>query len=322
MNKLLKVYGKFGGHLLIKQWIKAGIFFNTLSMAALLGFSKKGLEILRLAIQYKTQLKLKKRYNYILQDSKKNSYDLLVKNQSDKVWVCWLQGMDNAPLLVQRCYSSIQENLINKEIIVVTSENLNKYVEFPLFIIEKWKKGIITNTHFSDLLRLEILIKHGGLWVDSTVLCTGNNIPEYILNSDLFFYQILKPGRDGHSIGLSSWLISSKSNSKVLLITRDLLYEYWKKNNFLIDYFLLHTFMEIVLDYYPEERNKVIKVCNSTPHILLLDIFKQYDKIKYGYIQEMSCFHKLSYKHSEEDIKKTNTYYDIIVNQGKWKIDN
>lgn len=317
MRNLLDKYTKLGGHTLLKQWIKAGVFFNTLCLAPLLGFSKKGLEILRLAIQYKTQLKLKKRYYYILEESKEKDYDSLIRTQSDVIWVCWLQGMETAPLLVQRCYSSLQENLINREVRVVTSDNLYEYVDFPDFILEKWKKGIITNTHFSDLLRLEILIKYGGLWVDSTVLCTGNDIPEYILNSELFFYQILKPGRDGHAIGLSSWLISSCTNNKILLVTRDLLYDYWKKKSFLVDYYLLHTFMEIVLEFYPNERDKVIKVCNSTPHILLLDIFKQYNAINYGYIKGMSSFHKLSYKHSLEEIKMKNTYYDVIINQGK-----
>ena len=32
--------------------------------------------------------------------------------------------------------------------------------------------GQITKTHLSDLLRLELLIRYGGTWIDATVFCT------------------------------------------------------------------------------------------------------------------------------------------------------
>ena len=89
-------------------------------------------------------------------------------SKKDYVWFCWLQGIDSAPKLVQDCYNSIRYWLKDKEIIVITKENYKQYVEFPDYIIEKWEKGIISNTHFSDLLRLELLIRHGGLWLDAT----------------------------------------------------------------------------------------------------------------------------------------------------------
>jgi hypothetical protein len=41
--------------------------------------------------------------------------------------------------------------------------------------LEKYQKKIIDNTHFSDLLRLELLIKYGGTWIDASVLVTKYN---------------------------------------------------------------------------------------------------------------------------------------------------
>ena len=40
----------------------------------------------------------------------------------------------------------------------MTNENIGDYVTFPEFIFSKWKQGIITHTHMTDLLRLELLI--------------------------------------------------------------------------------------------------------------------------------------------------------------------
>lgn len=318
MNEFKKIFKKVNGFSVIKNYIKARVLSLAIIQVLVLGTSKKALEILRLSTQFKVQLKLKKKYDYILKECDKKEYNDLEQKRSNKVWVCWLQGIENAPLLVQKCFESLNKNLIDKEIIVITDENYTQYVKFPKHIIEKWQDGTITNTHFSDLLRLELLINHGGTWIDATVLCTGSNIPSYILDSDLFFYQILKPGLDGHSLMISSWLITSCTNNKVLLVTRELLYEYWKKEKSMKDYFLLHMFMSIVLERYPEEYNKVFKMCNSIPHILLLSLFNKYDESYYSEIKKLSNFHKLNYKRKEEEFNMKNTYYDILIKKGKY----
>ncbi|MBF0760833.1 capsular polysaccharide synthesis protein [Dysgonomonas mossii] len=315
MEKLSKIFKKAGGKSLIKQYWKTGVLGFAIIEALLLGFSKKGLEILRLSVQYKTQAKLKKKYQYVLDRCDKIDYDSLPKEQSNKVWVCWLQGMENAPLVVQKCHASLHKYLKDKEIILLTSNNIQEYITLPLFIMDKWEKGIISNAHFSDLIRVELLIRYGGTWIDSTVLCTGSNIPNYILNSNLFFYQLLKPGRDGHCLNISNWFISSSTNNKIILILKELLHEYWIKNNSVSDYYIFHMFVGIICEKYPEEEQKITKFCNSIPHILQLDLFEPFDEDKFEAIKHMTCFHKLSYKFEEELLKKKGTFYDIIINK-------
>ena len=38
----------------------------------------------------------------------------------------------------------------------------------------------------SDLLRLELLTKYGGTWVDATVYFSDDNLPNFFFDSDLF----------------------------------------------------------------------------------------------------------------------------------------
>lgn len=313
MENLKKIFNKQGGFNLIKQYLKSGSLFTAIGEFVLLGKSRTALEILRLSTELKTKNRLYKKNKKSLIEFDKNYNNNLTHNLSNKVWICWFQGIENAPEIVKKCYESIKENLSDREIILITENNMQEYVKFPDYIIEKWKKGIITNTHMTDLLRLELLIEYGGLWLDATVLCTSNNIPEYILNSDLFFFQCLKPGRDGHSQYISSWLISAKTNNKILMATKYLCYEYWKKNNYMIDYFLLHDFMSIVLDFYLDDWKKVIPASNSTPHILLLRLFEKYDEETWNAIKKMTCFHKLSYKFDEENLKISDTYYKNVL---------
>ncbi len=318
MNELKKILKKQGGLHLIKNYIKSGAFFTACIVFLLLGKKKKALEILRLSANFKLKNKLERIYR---KDLLKFDEEYLKREKelshvsSNKIWICWLQGMENAPYVVKICYNSLKQNLKDKEIIVLTKDNIEQYISFPDYILEKWKKGIITNTHFTDLLRLELLIKYGGLWVDATVLCTNNNIPYYFFESDLFFFQNLKPGLDGHSTVISSWIISAKTNNKVLLATRHLCYEYWKKNNYLIDYFLLHYFMTMVLEKYKEEWKKVIPFSNSTPHILLLRLFDKFDENIWNAAKEQTPFHKLTYKFEKEKETLNDTYYKKIVEE-------
>lgn len=312
---LREVFIKQGGMNLIKQYAKAGALGTAINQFLVLGKSRTALEILRLSTQLKTKQKLYKKYHHVLDEFEDEYITNLPHESSNKVWVCWFQGMENAPELVKKCYESVKKNLSDMDIILITSENMDQYVQFPEYIIEKWKSGIITNTHLTDLLRLELLIRYGGMWLDATVFCSEqeSNIPDYFFNSDLFFYQSLKPGRDGKSTYISSWLMSAKTNNKVLMATRELCYEYWKRENQMLDYFLLHDFFSIVLERYTDEWKKVVPRDNATPHLLLLRLFDQYDESIWKAIKKQTPFHKLSYKYNDEQSLKNDIFLKQII---------
>ena len=310
MGKVIEAFKKKGGLKLIKQYFQNGTLLLGINQFLVLGRSRTALEILELSTSLKVKQKIEKKYSWKLKEFDKNYVEKEHK-ESNKIWICWFQGIENAPDLVKKCYQSVKDNYSDKEIILITSENISEYISFPDYILEKWKKGIITNTHMTDLLRLELLIRYGGMWLDATVLCTGR-APEYFFNSDLFFYQLLKPGRNGNGIYFSSWLMEAKTNNKVLMATRELCYEYWKTNNSMWDYFLLHDFMSIVLEKYEDAWKKVVPRDNATPHILLLRLFDQYDEEMWNAIKSQTQFHKLSYKYEKNQLKIGNTYYKMI----------
>ena len=106
--------------------------------------------------------------------------------------------------------------------------------------------------------------------------------------------------------------MSACTNHPILRLTRAMLYNYWEKHNNMIDYFLLHHMFEIAIETYPEEWNKVVPFSNATPHILLLRLFEEYDEHIWDKTQYSTCFHKLSYKFSDEQYEIPNTYYQKI----------
>jgi len=109
---------------------------------------------------------------------------------SNNIYWCWLQGKDNAPELYKATFNSVKNNCNKHNILIINQTNMYKYVKFPNFILEKYNKKIIDNTHFSDLLRLELLIKYGGTWIDASVLITKYD--EAFFKKDLFFFKSIK----------------------------------------------------------------------------------------------------------------------------------
>ena len=308
-----QILKKQGGVGLLWHYFHVGVLAYSVSQLLLTGFSKNSLELLRMGVNLKIYNKLKRKYLPTIKEIEKETSQNLHQERSKKVWVFWMQGIDNAPPLVKRCYKSLQSNLTDREIILITEKNMHDYVAFPDFIMEKLKKGVITYTHFSDLLRVELLIRYGGTWIDSTVFCSGKNIPKYMLDSDFFLFQKLKPGSDGNVIRISSWFMTSCSNNNILLAVREMLYAYWEKNNSMIDYFLLHHFIMIAADYYKEDWEKIIQFPNSLPHILLLMLFEPFNQEKWDAVTETCPFHKLAYKLRKEDMELPGTYYKYLM---------
>ena len=191
---LKEIFYKQGGFKLIEQYARSGALGTAVGEFLLLGKSQTALEILRLSTQLKTRQKLERQYQKTLIEFD-SSYDLTLPHESsNKVWICWFQGMENAPELVQKCYQSVNEHLIDREIHLITAENLSQYVRFPDYILEKWKKGIITNTHMTDLLRLELLIQYGGMWLDATAVHQEKRYRNIFLIQICFSTRVLNLG--------------------------------------------------------------------------------------------------------------------------------
>lgn len=157
-----------------------------------------------------------------------------------KIWVCWWQGLENAPLIVQRCVESIKRNAGDREVIVITDKNYEQYVHIPDWVKKKQKAGIITRTNLSDLLRLSLLAEHGGLWLDSTFYCTGP-LENMVFTHPL--WSIKRPDylhcsiAQGYFAGYS--LACDTEHRWVFRAIRDLFLEYWKTNDFMVDYLMV-----------------------------------------------------------------------------------
>lgn len=314
---LRKIFNSNGGFLLVKKWLYAGVLPYAIAQFLLTGYSKKMLELLRSGVQFKINKALERKYAWVLKSFEEEYQQNPPKtSRSNYVWFLWMQGIDNAPEIIKKCYCSVCQHMVGRNIILLTEKNIQDYVSIPIYIWEKYEKGLITRTHLSDLIRIALLAEYGGIWIDSTVYCSPSmQIPTFMTDSKLFIFQNLKPGADASVLNCSSWYIAAESHNHIILAIRELLWKYWEKENKLIDYFLLHHFMMIVCKYYPVEWKEIPQYSNSMPHVLLLNMFESHKQETLDLILSNCPFHKLTYKFSEQNISKPGTIYRYFMDE-------
>ena len=232
------------------------------------------------------------------------------------VWFCWLQGMENAPELVKTCLKSLKEN-VDAEIRALDERNYGEYVELPEYIVEKYRRGRIPPALFSDLLRLELLIRYGGTWIDSTVLATkpitremGDLKPSWkeIRESELFLYRYI---RNGRVYGISNWFIHAKAGNPLLVELRDMLYAYWKDYDCTLEYYIFHLFFGVVAKRYPEVLSKMPKGNSYNALVLEHNLEKRYNEEWWQKLTDNVPFHKLNYRIVPKEVK--GTVYEHII---------
>lgn len=294
----------------IKESIKSKTFFRDVVLYIFMKIGFYSNYTRGLITMDRAYLKLKKRYEKKIKDFKVD--EKIKQEESNFIWVCWLQGLENAPKLVKKCYESVKRWYPDNDIVLITKENFRDYVDIPEYIINKWENGIISNTHFSDILRAALLIEKGGLWLDATVWCTGNSWKK-IKENKLFVYR--NGWMDMEYINMASWLIYSQSNNHILLLTQELLYDYWKRNNYLVNYFLFHMFFKMATEKYSDEWKLVPYYSQIDNHLLANELMNNFDEKRYDEIKYLTNFHKLTYKLPIDKNKNKTTFYDKIIEE-------
>lgn len=229
------------------------------------------------------------------------------------IWFCWLQGMEQAPELVHACLKSLR-SLPDAKIIVVDKDNYRDYIEFPDYILEKYHKGFIPHATMSDMLRLALLSKHGGVWIDSTVLATyreeHSEFWKSILESEFYLYRYFRNGRVN---GISTWFIAAKPNNPIVNETLQLMYAYWKDYDCLVDYYLIHLFISWSAKRHTEYFRIMPK--GNSYHAIMLGgaLDKVFNEASWDNLTEHVLFHKMTYRHTEKAKATEGSCYNHII---------
>ncbi|WP_225428840.1 capsular polysaccharide synthesis protein [Apilactobacillus timberlakei] len=258
-------------------------------------------------VLYKLILKKLNPY-FTLALNSKYKYKQPCKNLSKVIWIFWWQGEKNMPKIVKACIDSIIRNSLNHKVIIITKYNIRNYTDISDVIFSKLNEGKITYTHFSDIVRFNLLYNHGGLWIDSTVYCSKKMSPQYFSN----FYT----SYGDYNFKWTSFLIGGNNDNELFRFMNEFFKIYWKKNNKIIIYFMMDYALKYAYDmnigdfknYVDHESYK-----NNPNMFKLCDYMNSsYDKtIYYNLIKDTGMF-KLTYKHKFK--YDGDTFYYRLIN--------
>ncbi|EMF5210915.1 hypothetical protein L362_03816 [Enterobacter sp. MGH 16] len=238
--------------------------------------------------------------------------------QSNIIWICWFQGLDNAPELVKRCVDSVYKHSNGYEIIIITEDNFSDYITLPGVIIEKYNSELIGKAHFSDLLRCCLLYEYGGVWLDSTIFM-AHDLPSYLANYS-FCSLRFTPADCSGSISNGFWttyFLVSEKNGYLIGNVMNVLLEYWQKHDKIIDYFL----MDYIFSYYFENDSHSRGIILSQPvlgenRFLLKNSMNEHFslEIQKQFMEDPIGIYKLSYKGSYRTSNNGQpTIYSLIL---------
>ena len=150
---------------------------------------------------------------------------------------------------------------------------------------------------FADVLRVELLLRYGGVWLDATCLVRRRVFDAIAdaMPSGFFAYRRLRSA-DGDSrdrFGLiSSWLMASEPGHPIVRLLRAAQIVYWEHHRRPIDHYVLHHLFESLarLDEAVPARS------SEVPTRLQFELDEPFDAERYRELLEASWIHKLSHK--------------------------
>ena len=143
-------------------------------------------------------------------------------NIPKKIWILWLQGIEDAPEVVQKCAQTWQLQNPGWEIHILDIHSLYDY--FPHDFILETALENAPPPAFSDILRIYLVAAHGGVWVDGTCFCTtplDSWLPA-CTKSGFFAY----PGHRKDT-PISSWFLVSEKEGYIATRLKDATQHYW-----------------------------------------------------------------------------------------------
>ena len=321
-DRLIARFRQFGGWRLVWQYARMGVLWTGAKELVRCILHRRSVKAAYPVITEKVNSLLLEQYKYVLEDGLQKYGAANEKATEQKkprvIWTTWLQGEDKAPEMMKVGWNSWRRYLPDYELRIITMENLSQWTILPDWFVEKYRKGIVPPALFSDVMRLDLLVRHGGTWMDGTVLCTGFPTErlqrkwEEIEASKLCLFRYFQRGRK-EPVGMSTWFISARQGNAALATARDMMLAYWCDYNCTVDYYLPHLCIGAALNRMPALVAAMPR-CNNTHSVLLgASLGRDFDKAAWKDLTDHVSFHKLNFRKSEEAALNPRSYYNFIV---------
>jgi len=175
------------------------------------------------------------------------------------IWMYWRQGWEMAPPLVRACAESWRRLNPAWRVTTLTAQALREDPELVGKMPAVAGKAL-PDEALSDVIRLHLLDRHGGIWADATTYCMkplDDWIPE-VLSSGFFAFDRPGPWRM-----LSTWFLAADAPCPIVHLWRLAADRYWTGRDERDNYFWAH----ILFAQAYEQDAQVRALWDATPKI-------------------------------------------------------
>ncbi len=159
--------------------------------------------------------------------------------KKNNCFIFWYQGFSELPSVVKKCIDKIQETNPHLNFYFLSQENIDDYCgDLSEDVKRKFSEKKISIQHYSDIIRVYLLSKYGGFWIDATLFVT-QKFPDEIY--EYSFYSVKSSIPNNSNISKRRWAIYfmySVPDNILMNFIYECLCEYFKNNDKTIDYFL------------------------------------------------------------------------------------
>ena len=238
-------------------------------------------------MRYVRRLSLRINKNYPPVDKRENE-------GNDIVWVFWAQGEKRMPPLIRSCYESIKRHALGK-VNLISLDSIEDFVHLPSFVYEKIQTKAISYTQLSDILRFALLRDYGGWWLDATIFL----IEDLPRTTGLFTIKNAFNDSCISKFRWSSFLWHLSPHHPLAHFVYEGLIQYWKKNDFAVEYLLIDYFIKYHYDHAPSFRQEIDNLSENNPDLYFFQsdaASKSFDQASWDRIKKSTTIFKTSYK--------------------------
>lgn len=235
----------------------------------------------------------------VIMDVREDASDLHAgeSHPDEKIFSIWLQGEDKAPEIVKACWRSIRHNC-TQELVVLDEVSLKDWIDLPEHIMRLWKSGKMKPAHFSDICRIELLYRYGGVWFDATDFVTSP-LPDWVMSEDFFIY-IGGGSVKGALSFVQNCFFRAKKGNYILKAWREAVFAYWKMDERAVTYFIHQLLLKKVVGCNPvagEHFSRMPHIPQDCTHMLWWAYRdRPFDEKVFSDITSGAVFQKTEYK--------------------------
>ncbi|KAB1519047.1 capsular polysaccharide synthesis protein [Photobacterium damselae] len=137
----------------------------------------------------------------------------LSEQENKVIWMYWDSGLDRAPEVVRLSHQSWCQFNPDYQVVLLSNANIEQYLDFDFNDIFPMLSVKLGAAGKSDLLRLYLLNRYGGVWADATTFCIKPLSQWLDLSQTSFFCFREKHSNDRN---LVSWFLAAKAGDPII----------------------------------------------------------------------------------------------------------